>query len=246
MTPSCGACRCSRVGPGHPIADQRRLRARLQGHGVKDVVHALVDQLPVAVHVHQVQQELAIPLGRHQEVLFAQRIGRVVRRKVAAAVIVGALDRIDRPVADFGPRDVGRDLGDPVREIVAGVRIDDAQRAAEPVVMGAAREHHAAAAGDAAGVLHQVRPDALVAPVVQHLGAVGIDRPQFLGPPQRLVRVFPAGVDHPAVGHQRGQIIRLVVRRDQVHVLPVPVAARQDEGVRGRHAAARRCGPASC
>ena len=46
------------AGPGHQVRLPRRHRARPDRHGVPGVVRALVDQLAVSMHVHQVEAEL--------------------------------------------------------------------------------------------------------------------------------------------------------------------------------------------
>ena len=48
----------------------------------QDVVYALVDEFAVAVRVHEVEHELAAPVGRDEEVLLAQEgAGRRWRRR---------------------------------------------------------------------------------------------------------------------------------------------------------------------
>ena len=103
--------------------------------------------------------------------------------------------------------------------------------------MRATGKHDAPTTGNLPRILEQVRPDALIAPDRNHLGAIGIDGPEFLRTPERLVGVFPACVDHsPVVQHTR-QIIGLVVLRHQIDIVSVPFAARQHKGIGRRHAA---------
>ena len=150
--------------PRDTIRDHGRSRARPDRQRVKDVVLAFVDQLAVAIDVHQIEYELAAAICRHQKILLAQRIRRVVGGVLAAGVVSRRFDRIDGPVARLGPVQLGGDFRQAVGKVETLVGIDDPHRAAEPVVMGAAGEHHSPAAGNAAGVLEQVGPDALVAP----------------------------------------------------------------------------------
>ena len=45
--------------PRNAVLDDRRLRPRLERHGVQHLVRAFVDQFAVALHVHQVKHKLA-------------------------------------------------------------------------------------------------------------------------------------------------------------------------------------------
>ena len=116
------------------------------------------------------------------------------------------------------------------------VGIDDPHGAGEPVVVSTAGEHDSAAARDLAGIFQQVGPDALVSPQRVDLCSVGIDGPQLLRAPQRLVGILPPRVDDAAVVEHRGKVIGFVVLRHQVDVLPIRIAAGQDEGIGRRHA----------
>ena len=190
------------------------------------------------MHVHQVQAELAVrPAGRDQKILLRERIGRLVAGEAARGVVVGGLLGVFGRCADFRPAQVGGNLGQAVGEVAALVRIDDAQRARPPVVVRHAREHHAATAGDRPRLGEMVGPDRLVAPEVRGAGAVLVGRPEFLQTPQRLIGVFPAGIDHAAVVQQRRHEVRFAVAAYQVDVRPVGVAAGEDIRVDERPAA---------
>ena len=153
-----------------------------------------------------------------------------------AFVIARRLDGVHWAIATFRPRHVGGDLGQAPREVEALLRIYDADGPREPIMMGAASKHHPPTARNVAGVFHQIGPDALVAPIHQHLRAVGVDRPEFLRAPEGLVRVLPASVNNASVVHHRRQVVRLIVGGNEIEIAAIGLAPGQHERARRRHA----------
>ena len=232
--------RIQAVGAGrqrHAVGHDGRTRTRLERHEVEDVVHALVHELAVAVRVHEVERELAVAAGRDEEVLLGKRPRAHVGVPLPVGAVGGRLAGILRSVAALRPRQLTRDLRETLREVRAGVGVHDADHAGKPVVVGRAGEHHPRAAGNRAHVLQHVRPHALVAPEGVGLRAVGVDGPERLRAPERLVRVLPARVRDPSVVQHGRQVVRLVVRGNEVEVVFAERAAHEGVGVRGRHAA---------
>jgi len=101
--------------PGDPIRNNGRLFARLEWHSMPDIVLAGVDQLPIAIQIHQIQAEFP-GFGiqdRHQEVLLANRVWRIV-----GGIDTGAIG-VDfrlflRAIADFRPADFSCHLAEAI------------------------------------------------------------------------------------------------------------------------------------
>ena len=236
----------ARARPDDPVRLPRRHGPRFDGNRVPDVVDAFVDQVAVAVYVHQVQAELVSDTAsRDEEILFRKRIRRLVAGEAARGVVVGGFRRVHGRGSDLRPGQIGGDLGQSVREVPALVRVDDPDRSRPPVVVPHAGEHHSPAAGNRPRLGEMIGPDGLVAPEVRRAGPVLVRRPQLLKPPKRLVGVFPTGIDHSAVVEQGGHEVRLAVVADQVDVAAVGVAAGKDIGVNERPAADIRVAPGS-
>ena len=226
----------ARARPDDEIAVRGRRDARFHRHRVPDVMRALINQFAIAMHVHEVETELPVAAGGHEEVFLRERIGRLVGVELSGGVIVRGFDGILRRRATFGPSHVGGDFGQPVREVAAFARIKNSNRAGEPVVMRDAREHHAIAARNGPRFGKVIRPDTLVAPERLHAGAVLPRSPEALNAPQGLVYVIPPRENHPAVVEQRGQPLRLALGAEEVKVAPVGVAPCKNVGVGVRHA----------
>ena len=88
-----------------------------------------------------------------------------------------------------------------------------------------------------ARVFREVGPDRLIAPKNLRLRSVRIHSPETDAAPERLVRVFPAAEKNAAVREDRGEIVGLVVARDDVKVRRIELHAREDKRVSRRHAA---------
>ena len=211
------------------------------------VVLAAVDEFLISVDVHEIEaEEPAVvvaavevaPFARaHEEVFFAERIGRLIGKDFARFVIVDFRFRIGRAVSDFRPRDFARYAVEAVGIVQAGGRVDNSDRAVEPRVVADGGEDDLGAVRNGARFGEDVGPRRLV-PVERLLvRAVRIHRPERLNAPERLVGIFPARKDNAPVVHHGGQIFRFAVRRDDVNVFPVGIAAGHRERVRHGHAA---------
>ena len=236
------------LGPLNDVrADRIKIFAVHNRGRVIRVVLAAVDEFLIPIDVHEIEtEEPAVvvaavevaPFARaHEEVFFAERVGRLIRENLTGLVIVDFRFRIGRTVPDFRPRDFARYAVEPVGIVQTGGRVDNANRAVKPRMVADGREHDLGAVRNGARFGEHVGPRRLV-PVERLLvRAVRIHRPERLNAPERLVGVFPARKDNAPVVHHGGQVFRFAVRRDDVNIFAVGIAARNRERVRHGHAA---------
>ena len=137
----------------------------------------------------------------------------------------------------LGPGDVAGDFGQAVGKIEALAGIQDADGTGKPIVVGRTGKDNAFAAGDGSGLDEHIGPDALVSPEDEAVGAVGIDGPEALDPPQGFVGIFPAGVDDASVVEQGRCVVGLISLADDVDIASVCIASSEDVAVGVGHAA---------
>ena len=146
-------------------------------------------------------------------------------------------------LAHFRPGNFLGHLLDAVRVVQPLGNVENRDRAHVQAVMRHGVEHHQLRAGDLAGLSAMIRPGAVVAPVSGLRGPVGPHRPQALNVLHALVDIFPAGVKHAAVVKERGGILGLGARAEDVNVAAVGTAAGNHRRHRPRRALRVVVGP---